>query len=414
MFKGILVFLFFATVVCASNCVGKNDTQRNLLMNLYSTTGGLNWTYNYPGLPWNKTKDYCGWAGVTCKSPLDVENCDQVIALTLYNFSMDGYLPSDFSELSLEYINFSINPKLKGVLPMNLFQNMPIKYLYLYKTGFEGVFPKFLSPCPLNTIDISETKFRTINIQECGLIQEIMISNTKISSFSNKKYIYSNLISFIGFSSSFNKEGLPLEFFCDQPKLQTLDLSNNNYNGSIPLCLGNLTTLQILKLNKNKFTNFPPTNDRYSYYHQSYYTNLTFLDLSYNQISEYLDPLMKNYYYFPSLIIGIISHNNFSGVYSSILYNHNLISILKWNNNPVSGNLKDGTYYTSTSLSLLDLRNTLIKITKTDMELFMPSADIYVKENTYFCPILIYNKPSFSFPINIYVSSSYYGIELCQ
>ncbi|XP_011044904.1 PREDICTED: LRR receptor-like serine/threonine-protein kinase GSO2 [Populus euphratica] len=83
---------------------------------------------------------------------------------------------------------------------------------------------------------------------------------------------------------------LPAQGWCELKNLKQLDLARNNFGGSLPDCLGNLSSLQLLDVSDNQFTgniaSSPLTN----------LISLEFLSLSNNlfEVSASMKPLMNH------------------------------------------------------------------------------------------------------------------------
>nr|XP_034929574.1 receptor-like protein 15 [Populus alba] len=139
--------------------------------------------------------------------------------------------------------------------------------------------------------------------------------------------------------------------WCELKNLKQLDLSGNNFGGSLPDCLGNLSSLQLLDVSKNQFTgniaSSPLTN----------LISLKFLSLSNNlfEVSTSMKPFMNHSslkFFSKYLYLG---GNNFWGQISDFsLYGGKAWIILDLSNNQFSGMLPRW-FVNSTHLSAIDM-----------------------------------------------------------
>ncbi|XP_027772210.1 LOW QUALITY PROTEIN: receptor-like protein 13 [Solanum pennellii] len=100
-------------------------------------------------------------------------------------------------------------------------------------------------------------------------------------------YLNENFLSSIGQIDSLkvltmafggNYGTLPNQGWCELKNIQEVALTNNNFEGTIPSCLGNLTSLRWLSLDGNRFT-----GNIASYPLWRTLTSLEYLDISFNQ-----------------------------------------------------------------------------------------------------------------------------------
>lgn len=119
---------------------------------------------------------------------------NQLIILNLQSNNLNGIIPSTFSKCeSLEYLDFSDN-QLEGLIPKSLSKCLNLTILNLGNNNFKDIFPYWLDSLP-----------------------HLEVLNLRYNSF------YGHI-----HHSSY---GVTHPF----PKLQVLDLSNNNFRGKLPL-----------------------------------------------------------------------------------------------------------------------------------------------------------------------------------
>ena len=397
-------------------CVGTNETVRNILMEFYNATNGNNWDcnwYTWPGscrmynstCKWTSGDNYCDWYGIQCKDIMNSKNCDEIVEFDLSSCNLEGYVPESLTLLPNKIMIFGLsnNVNLTGKLPSTLFTNMEqLEYVDITSTGLYGDLPDFTPSCKLEYLSIGFSEFNTLDVSNCTNLIKIILNRTPISSFPyrtpNTQIItYPYLTTFIDEIGNLNNNGLNMQFFCHQPNLYWLDLSNNHYVGDIPECLGNLSKLEGLILANNKFISFK--YGQYGEYDQ--YQSLTTLNLAHNDI----EGIPENYY-FQSLSTCILSYNRFTGYIP--MYMSSNLTVLRVDNNPMIGTLLGY----EALISILDIRNTNVIIDdyyyktyyKIDYDTLSKDTILY----QYYCPSLTtsYYKPT---PLTVYVSSTFFG-----
>jgi Leucine-rich repeat (LRR) protein len=135
------------------------------LLELYHSTNGTEWKYNYG---WNVTNTPCSWNGITCENGGVTEialNFNQLTGtipdfsalphlqvLYLWSNQLTGAIP-DFSALpNLKWLNFSVN-KLTGAIPD--FSALPkLEILYLPSNQLTGAIPDFSALPNLQTLSL--------------------------------------------------------------------------------------------------------------------------------------------------------------------------------------------------------------------------------------------------------------------
>uniref|UniRef100_A0A0D9UX69 non-specific serine/threonine protein kinase n=1 Tax=Leersia perrieri TaxID=77586 RepID=A0A0D9UX69_9ORYZ len=157
-------------------------------------------------------------------------NQDRINWLDLSNNHIHGSIPPWAWESwnnGIDILNLAYN-KLTTV-GYNPFLPFQIEVLDLSNNMFEGTVP--IPHGFARELDYSSNKFSSIPLNFTTHLFDVTIFNAHGNNFS----------------------GEILPSFCTATKLQVLDLSNNNFNGSIPSCLiNNVSRIQILNLNANK------------------------------------------------------------------------------------------------------------------------------------------------------------------
>ncbi|XP_074318004.1 receptor-like protein EIX2 [Silene latifolia] len=147
-----------------------------------------------------------------------------------------------------------------------------------------------------------------------------------------------------------------VSFFCPQAKrpLIVLDLSNNSFSEKLPDCWGYFDNLLVLRLKNNKIWGNLPSSigslNKLSLLHLSNNNlsgklpasllnckSLISLDLAYNSLSGYIPYAIGNY--LKNLSIMTLQYNNFYGALPSSLCHLTRLQILDLSNNHISGTI---------------------------------------------------------------------------
>ncbi|KAI5560276.1 hypothetical protein BDE02_16G036800 [Populus trichocarpa] len=100
---------------------------------------------------------------------------------------------------------------------------------------------------------------KTLSLKDTNLSQELHLDNTSlpINFLQNIGALPALKVLSVGECDFYGT--LPAQGWCELKNLKQLDLSRNNLGGSLPDCLGNLSSLQLFDVSQNQFTgNIPP------------------------------------------------------------------------------------------------------------------------------------------------------------
>ncbi|KAF7845302.1 receptor-like protein 7 [Senna tora] len=247
---------------------------------------------------WNQSYDYCRWNGIKCSE-------GRVIALDLSGESISGRIDASsslFDLQSVQNLNLAYND-LKGQIPESFVSLTNLTTLQLSNCNLSGVFPTKIFQIPnLQVLDISDNQDlhgSLPNFPHHGSLQILNISHTSFSGelpysihnlrklstldLSNCRFngtipssiselthlVHLDLSDnyFTGLLPSFNKSmslsylslfqndlrGEITSHFEGLENVTTIDLASNSLNGTIPLSLFTIPSLQKLMLSSNRF-----------------------------------------------------------------------------------------------------------------------------------------------------------------
>ncbi|XXG74662.1 hypothetical protein AAC387_Pa07g3325 [Persea americana] len=217
--------------------------------------------------------------GISGELPLLTGSC---AVLDLSNNQLSGNL-SVIAKWGnpIEFLDLSHN-QLTGYLPEATSQFLRLNYFNLSRNSFVGDLPTVLTQYPkLTALDLSFNRFSG------PLLTDLLTSNTL-----HELHLQNNLlIGGISFSP-------PLPSKSD---LQVLDISGNQFNGTIAGEFGSFTNLQVLNISRNNFSGSVP-------YSISELNSLISLDISLNQLTGSLPENLPD-----SLVAFNASYNDLSG-----------------------------------------------------------------------------------------------------
>ncbi|XP_022741989.1 probable LRR receptor-like serine/threonine-protein kinase At4g36180 [Durio zibethinus] len=295
--------------------------------------------------------------------PSTVRELASLKALSLAWNGFNGSLPiPGICELNrLQELDLNGN-SFEGIIPQCLNNMTSLRLIDLGGNHFEGSF-KFsllMNHSKLKTImltcDGDKLKIdaehlhqsplfqlETLKLSNCDLPSSI-VSQAKLQvldcplTISQEKYLRSYL-----------HGSLSLPNNVELSSLEVFDISNNRIEGEIPSWIGNLTSLQILSLNKNLFKGQFPCKEKL--------LSMEYLDLSHNFFKGPL-PYFFNQNSLKQLNL---EGNQFWGSMPSELFNFSALKVLNLRDNNLSGSIPYNINGNLPSLKVLSLGNNYLK-----------------------------------------------------
>ncbi len=297
--------------------------ERNALIDLYTSTGGVNWTHNAGWLGAPGTE--CSWERVTCNSegttvtriqqysgylvgplPDSLADLTGLVYLDLSDNYFSGSIPASWGGFSSLTHLILDNSELSGSIPPELGNISTLQWLDLNGNTLTGSIPASLgNPTFLRFIDLSGndvsgsipaalgnlSNLENLWLQNNDLTGSIPVELGNLTDLENL-LLYSNQL-----TGSIPPELGNLMFLLD------LDLSGNQLTGSIPASLGGLSNLAQLTLESNQLSGSIPAS-------LGGLSSLTRLQLGWNQLTGSIPPELGD---LSSLVWLSLSDNELTG-----------------------------------------------------------------------------------------------------
>ncbi|KAL7193784.1 hypothetical protein ACSBR2_025417 [Camellia fascicularis] len=304
--------------ICASNYTDQ--------LALLAFKSSINFGPNNVLSNWTKETNFCDWVGILCSrrrqrvtslrlrnmglrgtiSP-HVGNLSFLQVLDIRNNSFHGHLTNEFEHLSRLRKLIVQQNMLEGSIPVELHRCQNLQVISLEENNFSGDIPKDLSTLPfLRVVYLG----RNNNLQ--GTIPPFFGNTTSLQWFGVEfNNIYGNI---------------PIELSL-LPNLSGLYCQYNHLTGPIPSEIFNKSSMIVINLNRNAFSeNLPTTTGLWL-------PNLEILELEDNllvgEIPSYLSNSTK-------LTLLLLPRNLFTGPIPKSLGNLNLIERLKLEGNQLT------------------------------------------------------------------------------
>ncbi|KAL8157736.1 phytosulfokine receptor 1-like [Apium graveolens] len=256
----------------------------------------------------------CDWVGITCMSSLSLGLSDEfesgrVVKLDLSNRRLRGNLSESVGSLDqLKTLNLSHN-FFRDSIPVSLLLLSNLEILDLSKNGFSGVFSVSVNLPKINVFDVSENGFR-------GLVPAGICNN-------------SPLVRRINLAVNYFNGSIPLELG-NCSSLEHLSLASNTLSGTILEDLFRLQNLSLLNLQENRLSGQLSNNI-------GNLSNLVRLDVSYNQLSGSIPDVFHTLNKLENLLA---RSNNFTGKIPYSLTNSHSVVSLSLRNNSLNGRIE--------------------------------------------------------------------------
>ncbi|MFQ6664229.1 hypothetical protein Gotur_031407, partial [Gossypium turneri] len=300
---------------------------------------------------WKEGTDCCSWDGVTC-GHLNAH----VIALDLSCSWLYGNFPSNTTLNLLPHLqklNLAYNDFNHSKIPSEFGRFTSLFYLNLSHTWFAGEVPSQVSHLSkLVSLDLSGIEDQlTIDkyaleglVHNLTKVRHLFLDNIHLSSVN--AHVFMNLSSSLRSLSLGGCElqgKFPKNIF-DLPKLNLLNLRDNQFSGQIPRSLGKLLQLTYLDLFGNQLSGQIPLSILNL-------TQLEYLDISINSLEGSIPDEVT---VFPNLIYLYLVNNLLNGTLPSWLYTAASLKTIDLSQNQFSGHIKE---FQSKSLEFISLEN---------------------------------------------------------
>uniref|UniRef100_A0ACD5YAV2 Uncharacterized protein n=1 Tax=Avena sativa TaxID=4498 RepID=A0ACD5YAV2_AVESA len=343
----ILIFLSSNTIIFTS-AQASNSSENDRQALLCFKSGISRDPAHVLGSWRNDSLNFCSWQGVTCSTTLPIRvlsiefrfnrltgtlsSCisflTSLVQLDLQNNKLSGSIPDEIGELqSLQTLMLAGN-RLAGNIPLSLGTVASLRYVNLANNSLSGVIPDSLS--------------------NSSLLSEIILSRNNLSGEIPANLFKSTKL--VAVDLQWNALSGAIPHFLEMDALQFLNLTGNLLSGTIPVSLGNVSSLRSLLLAQNNLTGSIPET-------LGQIPNLTRLDLSYNKFSGYVPATLYNV---SSLTLFSLGSNSFTGQIPSEI-GHSLpnLQTLIMGGNGFRGSIPDSLTNMS-KLQVLDLSSNLL------------------------------------------------------
>ncbi|XP_065621703.1 MDIS1-interacting receptor like kinase 2-like isoform X1 [Quercus suber] len=304
--------------------------------------------FNYTSL------NYCNWDEIKCNAggsviwigmsgvylgekvrKFNFSSFPNLVLLHLGNTGLRGSIPQQIGTLSkLTYLSLSRN-NLTGHFPLFLTNLTQLENLNIYQNLISGPIPEELGNLKnLQVLDLSYNKLTGSIPSTLGLLTNLWVldlsSNMITGSIPDKLGDLKNLqVLILGNNNLTGLIASALRIFTDLHNMTALYLDSNQFNGSIPLEIGNMKSLTDLNLSNNNILGEIPSTIRH-------FTNLSYLSLSWNHISGSIPIEIGK---MESLTYLNLSNNNIIGEIPIELANCSSLANLSLSHNYLNGSI---------------------------------------------------------------------------
>jgi Leucine-rich repeat (LRR) protein len=302
-------------LTCRKNCSSVTgalpapDYEREALCDLYMSTHGEDWIWGQDnGVQWNCTgdSDPCAnqWEGINCGAQTSTTSHVTSIDLSAYN--LRGRLPSSLGNLSyLEVLDLETN-SITGTIPLPFARLHQIVSIYLDDNALTGTIP---------------TIFANLT-----LLSNLLFEYNRLTGTLPSELFTLPTLTTINVGGNYLHGTVPSALLPGAARLQLFNLNNNQFSGSLPPELGNMSSIQQLAFNDNLFTHTIPNT-------LAYYNSCQYIGLYNNLLTGTIPDVFGNAVLLHALDI---QHNQLTG---SIPGNFRYLQRLSVDHNQLTGSL---------------------------------------------------------------------------
>ncbi|XP_057483879.1 receptor kinase-like protein Xa21 isoform X1 [Actinidia eriantha] len=288
----------------------------------------------------------CHWIGVICTT-----RHHRVAALVLSHMGLTGTIPPHIGNLSFLVQLDIYNNSFHGYLPQEMARLRRLKHIVVGDNKFGGLIPSWLGEISqLEILHFRNNSFTGNIPQEIGDLHNLRsldMDSNQLTGFIPAAIFNISTLQLIDFSYNSLSGSLPVDICYRLSNLESLSLSQNEFDGLIPSRWNKCSQLQRLSLSYNKFRGPLPSEIGNS-------TMLTWLRLSGNNLEGVIPDEIGE---LPKIEELVLSFNNLSGSIPTTLFNSSTIQLISIVSNRLAGNLPSGQYLSLPNLKSLHLGN---------------------------------------------------------
>ncbi|XP_022751582.1 LRR receptor-like serine/threonine-protein kinase GSO2, partial [Durio zibethinus] len=269
-------------------------------------------------------------------SALDSLTSLQVLSVSNNYFQIPSSLGPFFNLSKLKYLYADNNTIYAETEMHSLAPTFQLKEITMACCGNGGSFPQFLyHQKDLQTVDLSNIYFKGDQFPNWLLKNNTKLARLFLANSSLSGPIQLPLPSHLGLSSldisnNFFNGSIPIEIGAQLPSLNFLNMSKNHFNGSIPSSFGDMSSLCSLDLSNNLLSGGIPQHMAMGC------SSLAYLALSNNTLQG---KLFSVNFSLTNLMELQLDGNNFSGRIPDFLSNKTYLNTLDVSNNQLSGRI---------------------------------------------------------------------------
>ena len=266
--------------------------------------------------------------------PSSMGNLSSLIALEMPSCSLSGSIPSSIGSLTnLIYLDLS-NNIFVGNIPSSIGNLIKLGLLGLRNNHLTGLIPcRVANLTQLIILDMSYNYLTgpiPLGLRKLTLLNDLGLAGNE---FQGKFPIFIFNLGNLNFLDISDNYLSGIKWICNMTFLYVLDVSNNNFNGSLPECLHNMfygSKLRMISLRGNKFQGLLPrslanctmlkaldvSNNQFSDTFPSWLENLPYLEILILRSNQFYGKILESpetNYEFPNLRILDLSYNIFTG-----------------------------------------------------------------------------------------------------